>query len=282
MENLRYPAQEGLFCEEGAVVFESDNDSSNESASEDCDDYIPVNEITSIHDTQDTPTSDHAEDTIDIRCRTPSLLKTLLFESATEYNQTNNSIRVLNGSSFENSALLNSSSQPCLVNSKITNSVQSVQRETNVNTSSPTSDNVGNSSPVDVKNVPQRTDKSLAINVTDKEVVSKDNKNCEIDNIDEENVSVTNIKKEKESIKINFSEPIDSISFIPNCNNSSTNTDCIESNIKTEPTVKPERLDVQAMLNELGDNFECTVFDIEDPFLVIEISSDDYSDDDDL
>uniref|UniRef100_A0A2A4JCZ4 Daxx histone-binding domain-containing protein n=1 Tax=Heliothis virescens TaxID=7102 RepID=A0A2A4JCZ4_HELVI len=55
---------------------------------------------------------------------------------------------------------------------------------------------------------------------------------------------------------------------------------CDEDKVKIEDvTVKkePEPVDVQSMLDELGDSFVCTVFDFEDPFLVIEISSDGFS-----
>ncbi|KAF9421299.1 hypothetical protein HW555_002771 [Spodoptera exigua] len=205
-------------------------------------------DVTSPHRTetskQDTPsTSSSTEDKIDMNCRKPSL-DTILIE------ETDN-----------DSALMNPS-QCSSVNSNITQPI--------------TEDNIESSKSTNVD--------SLASNEPDETVMSKDNNNCEKDNLSQENVCVNNIKEEKETIKINFSEPIDSISFMPNCSHSSTNTsntENIETNFKTQTTtIKPERLDVQAMLNERGGNFECTVFDIEDPFLVIEISSDDYSDDD--
>lgn len=53
----------------------------------------------------------------------------------------------------------------------------------------------------------------------------------------------------------------------------------ISKEVNTKEIVKTEPLDIQSMLDELGDGFECQVFDIEDPFLVIEISSDESSDD---
>ncbi|KAH9634297.1 hypothetical protein HF086_011557 [Spodoptera exigua] len=203
-------------------------------------------DVTSPHRTetskQDTP-STSTEDKIDMNCRKPSL-DTILIEEP------------------DNDSALMNPSQCSSVNSNITQPI--------------TEDNIESSKSTNVD--------SLASNEPDETVMSKDNNNCEKDNLSQENVCVNNIKEEKETIKINFSEPIDSISFMPNCSHSSTNTsntESIETNFKTQTTtIKPERLDVQAMLNERGGNFECTVFDIEDPFLVIEISSDDYSDDD--
>ncbi|CAH0694475.1 unnamed protein product [Spodoptera exigua] len=202
-------------------------------------------DVTSPHRTetskQDTPsTSTSTGDKIDMNCKKPSL-DTILIEEP------------------DNDSALMNPSQCSSVNRNITQPI--------------TEDNIESSKSTNVD--------SLASNETDKTVMSKDNNNCEKDNLSQENVCVNNIKEEKETIKINFSEPIDSISFMPNCSHSSTNTESIETNFKTQTTtIKPERLDVQAMLNERGGNFECTVFDIEDPFLVIEISSDDYSDDD--
>ncbi|XP_022823037.1 uncharacterized protein LOC111354014 [Spodoptera litura] len=270
MENLRNPVHEG----NGTVVFESDNDSS---VSDECEDDILSNQIERNRNKQDTPSTvtGHANDKLNINCERPILLG-----GDSGCCQTNNNNSVMNASSYENSALLNYSSQSSLVD----NIAQDLIILRKIESSSPMLDNVGNSSPesTDDKHLPQNTVEILDINVTDNEVC-KDNNNCKVDNIGKEKISRDNIKEEKETIKINFSEPIDSISFMPNCNNnSSTNTDFMESNIKIETTVKLERLDIEAMLKERGDNFECTVFDIEDPFLVIEISSDEYSDEDDL
>lgn len=49
-----------------------------------------------------------------------------------------------------------------------------------------------------------------------------------------------------------------------------------EVKIKEEPWI-----DIQSQLDELGDNFTTTIIDIQDPFLVVEISSDSSSDDED-
>ncbi|KAJ8714894.1 hypothetical protein PYW08_004875 [Mythimna loreyi] len=71
-------------------------------------------------------------------------------------------------------------------------------------------------------------------------------------------------------------------------NNVSSTTDGVEncdSSISTEvktEDVKREPLDIQSMLDQLEDGFVTQIFDIEDPFLVIEISSDDSTDDEDL
>ncbi|CAH1639025.1 unnamed protein product [Spodoptera littoralis] len=269
MENLRNPVHGG----NSTVIFESDNDSSIDSAPDDCEDDILSNQN---ERNQNSTVTSHAKDTLDINCKSPSLLKTILLGDAMGCYQTNINNSVMNASSCENRALLNYSSQ----SSSVDNIAQDLIILRKIESSSPVLENVGNSSPDD-KHLPQKTIESLAINVTDNEVVSKNN--CEVDNIGQEKICTDNIKEEKETIKINFSEPIDSISFMPNCNNNcSTNTDFMESNIKIETTVKLERLDIEAMLKERGDNFECTVFDIEDPFLVIEISSDEYSDEDDL
>ncbi|CAB3253047.1 unnamed protein product [Arctia plantaginis] len=51
--------------------------------------------------------------------------------------------------------------------------------------------------------------------------------------------------------------------------------------VKTEDvTIKQEPIDINSLLHSLGDNYISTIFDIEDPFLVVEISSD--SSDDEL
>lgn len=49
---------------------------------------------------------------------------------------------------------------------------------------------------------------------------------------------------------------------------------------KEDVTVKQEPIDINSLLSSLGDNYISTIFDIEDPFLVVEISSD--SSDDEL
>lgn len=57
-------------------------------------------------------------------------------------------------------------------------------------------------------------------------------------------------------------------------------TDDSETNVKSEDEIKikEEPVDVQNMLDELGDNYVSTVFDIDDPFLVIQISSESSDD----
>ncbi|CAH0589217.1 unnamed protein product [Chrysodeixis includens] len=59
-------------------------------------------------------------------------------------------------------------------------------------------------------------------------------------------------------------------------------TDDEETEIKSEDygLVKPEPVDVQSRLDELGSSYVSTVFDVEDPFLSVEISSE--SSDDEL
>lgn len=59
--------------------------------------------------------------------------------------------------------------------------------------------------------------------------------------------------------------------------NVASNTD---ENVKD--IVKPEPLDIPSMLEELGDDFTATIFDIEDPFLVIEISDSSESEDEEI
>ncbi|XP_026735367.1 uncharacterized protein LOC113499190 [Trichoplusia ni] len=57
-------------------------------------------------------------------------------------------------------------------------------------------------------------------------------------------------------------------------------TDDSETNVKSEDEIKikEEPVDVQNMLDELGDNYVSTVFDIDDPFLVIQLSSESSDD----
>lgn len=43
--------------------------------------------------------------------------------------------------------------------------------------------------------------------------------------------------------------------------------------------VKTEKLDISSMLDELGDDFSATIIEVEDPFMVIEISSDSEDED---
>ncbi|KAJ2945463.1 hypothetical protein O0L34_g275 [Tuta absoluta] len=64
-----------------------------------------------------------------------------------------------------------------------------------------------------------------------------------------------------------------------------TKTDLETENIEnkdSEVKVKQEPIDIVQMLADLGDNYTMAIIDIEDPFLVIEISSDDDSSDEEL
>lgn len=91
------------------------------------------------------------------------------------------------------------------------------------------------------------------------------------------------IKKESDMISTANNQPcninVSADGFQQNCD-SSISTE--GASVKIEEHVKTEPVDVQNMFDELGDGFVCQVFDIEDPFLVIEISSDESSDDEEL
>ncbi|KAJ8712142.1 hypothetical protein PYW07_004984 [Mythimna separata] len=132
-------------------------------------------------------------------------------------------------------------------------------------------------------NTEKRTNAQM--NTTVSETVVSSN-NAMMNSSSDRNSITTTIIRNKES-EIN-SEP-NNVTDVQN--NVSSTTDGIEQNcdsssisteIKTEDIVKKEPLDIQSMLDQLEDGFVCEVFDIEDPFLVIEISSDGFTDDEDL
>lgn len=104
--------------------------------------------------------------------------------------------------------------------------------------------------------------------------------------VSDHNKSIPNSKDLDKVLVINGSCSLNDIQNYISC--SSHNTVVENNDISKKPKeiqvanvdIKTEPLDVQSMLDELGENFESTVFDIEDPFLIIEISSDGFSDDD--
>nr|XP_021198239.2 uncharacterized protein LOC110382081 [Helicoverpa armigera] len=90
-----------------------------------------------------------------------------------------------------------------------------------------------------------------------------------IEDPDDPNIESSDINENHDCSNSNYTSISDRIQF---CDQERKEEDV---KIKKEP----EPVDVQSMLDELGDGFVCTVFDFEDPFLVIEISSDEFSED---
>ncbi|XP_021198239.3 uncharacterized protein LOC110382081 [Helicoverpa armigera] len=90
-----------------------------------------------------------------------------------------------------------------------------------------------------------------------------------IEDPDDPNIESSDINENHNCSNSNYTSISDRIQF------------CDQERKEEDVKVKkePEPVDVQSMLDELGDGFVCTVFDFEDPFLVIEISSDEFSED---
>lgn len=270
---------DGVLQVNNAVEFESSKSSSDSNSDSETEHLVPNIPTSTVNNQPDTDANSIGSNSLDLlRININSTLRSNLCN--TNLSSTNHSNKLK-----ANPMLLNLLNTPrnCL-NGAATNDNQCIIRENSLvsgisnngsdmippNATDFNSDRVNNESEVFECSQKEGNEDSKLELTTTETVVGFNNTTS--DNNSE--TSLTNNERFVEKTEITaHNEPCNANDIQDQV---SSTTDSVK--VKIEDNVKNDPQDIQNMLDELGDNFVCQVFDIEDPFLVIEISSDDDTD----